>query len=215
MNLNEVTWTTEQVNDYTQHVATINERQVVVVENVCDDSERSIIYYVYLDENEIARLDTLAEAKLIAYQAAMQRIVLRIITKNRPTVSYGEVNGWGPNANKTIVEGDVGEIQIEVGPQERYSLRVYDNRLILTTYNRPLYFMLPSNMQLTTDQYYFERMKGSVQDQNEMIQRLLASGHTRQFIFSEIDALLQQGKDFSQAVQELYQQIFDPPKQQQ
>jgi hypothetical protein len=75
--------------------------------------------------------------------------------------------------------------------------------------------MLPSNMQLTTDQYYFERMKGSVQDQNEMIQRLLASGHTRQFIFSEIDALLQQGKDFSQAVQELYQQIFDPPKQQQ
>lgn len=91
------------------------------------------------------------EAAEEAHKLANRTVAVKVITLNQPQIETREgLSGWGDNSHCTTLQGDVGEIEIHVTEQERYSLRVEEGRVILTCYGKPLHMTLPTNLYLET-----------------------------------------------------------------
>ena len=150
--------------------------------------------------------DAFSEAEKAAIKLANRTIHVRVTTTNEPKLTHTPVSGWGDKGECTTLSGDVGEIEIEVNEQERYSLRVEEGRVILTTYNRPLYMMLPTNLHLETDARQFSRMRNSVQHQDEMLAKLKAKIEDHEELWRRIEAY--SDHPFSEALVKVYKEEF-------
>lgn len=60
---------------------------------------------------------------------------IKIVTRDKPEVTqHPEVSGWGDKAGQVDIEGDIGEIDIEIDGKLRYSLRIdKDGQIHLVT----------------------------------------------------------------------------------
>jgi len=131
-------------------------------------------YYAEVDGCDCSNHKTLEEAQAACIKRASRRVHVKATTTDTPTTEEQYASGWGNNARETTVTGDVRQITIEVDEDNRFGITVDDGRIILTTYGRALSMLVPQNLVMETDQRQFQRMRNSVQHQDDMMARLCA-----------------------------------------
>ena len=76
---------------------------------------------------------------------------IKVTTKDTPKVTHHEYagQGWDHKCRQTEIEGDLGEIEIEIDGTLRYGLQIdKKGNVHLTTFGKPLTQYVPTNLSL-------------------------------------------------------------------